>query len=151
MIFAAATSSSFSSTVYRVRYRLNGSTPQVQIQVGTTNTNAVWSNLVGGSANNVIDVVWQAAGSTGSAPGTLRLTVNGVRVQSLVTTSTAAPASIRLGSVSNGSSSIVEFFDAFASSYTESGLLMQGSSLLRSRRDPDAIALVHLATRVIRT
>ena len=136
VIFAAATSSSFSNTVYRVRYRLNGSMPQVQIQVGTTNTNPVWSNLTGGSANNVIDVVWQAAGSAGSAPGTLRLMVNGVRVQTLATTSTAAPASIRLGSVSNGSSSIVEFFDAFASSYTESGLTMQGSSLLRSRTIP---------------
>jgi hypothetical protein len=136
VIFAAATSSSFSSTVYRVRYRLNGLTPQVQIQVGTTNTNPVWSNLTGGSANNVIDVVWQAAGSGGSAPGTLRLMVNGVKLQTLATTSTAAPASIRLGSVSNGSSSVVEFFDAFASGYTESALVMQGSNLVRSRTIP---------------
>jgi subtilisin family serine protease len=133
VILAAATSSSFSNTVYRIRYRLIGSTPQVQIQVGTTNTNAVWSNLAGGSTTNTIEVLWQAVGSAGSAPGTLTLIVNGVRVQSLGTTSTAAPASIRLGSVSNGSSSIIEYFDAFASTYSEPAVLPQQLGVARSR------------------
>jgi hypothetical protein len=69
--------------------------------------------------------------------------VNGVRVQTLATTSTAAPASIRLGSVSNGSSSVVEFFDAFASGYTESALVVQGSSLLRSRAIPSQTRVIN--------
>ena len=56
--------------MFRVRYRLNGGTPQVQIQVGTSTANAAWTNILGGASNNVIEVVWQSG-------GTLTLYVNG--------------------------------------------------------------------------
>jgi subtilisin family serine protease len=122
IIFATATSNTFATNVYRVRYRLSGGVPQVQLLVGSTN-NTTWANLLGGTANNTIEVVWQAANSGGPSPGTVQLVVNGVLAQSLSTTSTAAPAAIRLGSVSNGSSFIAEYFDAFASKTSATPLL----------------------------
>jgi hypothetical protein len=38
-IFSAATTSGFGTTLFRVRYRLSSGTPQVQIQLGTSNAN----------------------------------------------------------------------------------------------------------------
>jgi subtilisin family serine protease len=133
VIFAAATSSGFSTTAFRVRYRLNGATPQVQIQVGTSTANTLWANLAGGSTNNAIEVVWQAAKSATSPRGTLKLLVGGIVVQILMVSSTAAVAAIRLGSVLNGSSAIAEYFDAFTFGYTAPpSLLTQQSVSLRN-------------------
>jgi FtsP/CotA-like multicopper oxidase with cupredoxin domain len=115
-IFSAATNSGFGTQVLRVRYRLSGATPQVQIQVGTANTNATWSNITGGTSVNTIEVVRQAVGSGGPNPGTIRLYVNGVLVQTLTTTSSSSVGAFRLGAVtSGGGSSTAEFFDGFAS------------------------------------
>jgi subtilisin family serine protease len=126
-IFSAATSSNFSTTVFRVRYRLSGSTPQVQIQLGTSTANNAWTNIAAGSVNNAVEVVWQAAKSVTAPRGSLKLMVNGLVVQSLGTSSTAPVAAVRLGSVSNGTSSIAEYFDAYASGYSapSSALLLQ--------------------------
>ncbi len=121
-ILSAATSSSFGTIDFRVRYRLNGTTPQVQIQVGTANTNATWTNILGGTSNNVIEVVWQAAGSVGPTPGTLTLTVNGVLAQTLTTTSTSSVGAVRLGSVTNTGNATLMYFDAFASKRSVSPL-----------------------------
>jgi len=113
-IFAAATATAFGTTVFHVRYRLNAGTPQVQVQVGAT-ANAAWTNVLGGTANNIIEVVWQAAGSGPPNPGTLRLYVNGVLSQSLPTTSTSSIGAVRLGSVTATGNATLMFFDAFAS------------------------------------
>ena len=57
-IFQAGTTN-FGTTLFRVRYRRNGTQPQVQIQVGTTaNTN--WINI--SNTSHRIEVVWPAAG-----------------------------------------------------------------------------------------
>jgi hypothetical protein len=122
-IFAAATSSGFGTTVFRVRYRLNGGTPQVQIQVGTSNTNTTWTNINGGTANNVIEVVWQAVGSGGPSPGSLQLIVNGAVAQTLTTTSTNSVAAVRLGSITSTGNATSMFFDAFASKRSASPLI----------------------------
>ena len=122
-ILSAATSSAFSTTLFRVRYRLNGTTPQMQIQVGTTNTNATWTNINGGTSNNVIEVVWQAVGSGGPNPGTLQLIVNGVVAQTLTTTSTGSVAAVRMGSVTSTGNSTLMYFDAFGSKRTVSPLI----------------------------
>ena len=115
-ILSTATSNTFGTPVFRVRYRRSGaSTPQVQIQVGAANANTTWTTLTGGTTNNVIEVVWQAAGSGGPQPGTLRLYVNGTLSQTLTTTSTLSVGAIRLGSVTGGTSNTREYFDAFAS------------------------------------
>ena len=123
-ILVAASNTSFSAanTLFRVRYRLNGATPQVQIQVGTANTNATWTNILGGTSSNVIEVVWQAAGSVGPNPGTLTLTVNGVLAQTLTTTSTSSVGAVRLGSVTNTGNATLMYFDAFASKRSVSPL-----------------------------
>jgi hypothetical protein len=121
-ILSAATSNTFGTVDFRVRYRLNAGTPQVQIQVGTANTNTTWTNLTGGTTNNVIEVVWQAVGSAGPNPGTLTLTVNGTLAQTLTTTSTASVGAVRLGSVTSGGSSTLMYFDAFASKRSVSPL-----------------------------
>ncbi len=121
-ILSAATSNSFGTVDFRVRYRLNGATPQVQIQVGTANTNATWTNILGGTSSNVIEVVWQAAGSVGPNPGTLTLTVNGVLAQTLTTTSTSSVGAVRLGSVTNTGNATLMYFDAFASKRSVSPL-----------------------------
>jgi hypothetical protein len=113
-VFSAATSSGFGTVVFRVRYRLSGTTPQVQIQLGNT-ANSTWTSINGGTSNNVIEVVWQAAGSGGPNPGTLTLYVNGVSAQTLTTTSTSSIAAVRLGSVTSTGSSTALYFDAFSS------------------------------------
>ncbi len=124
-IFVGAGGTTFSNaqTLFRVRYRLNGTTPQVQLQAGSTNTNTAWTNILAGTANNFIEVVWQAVGSGGANPGTLRLYVNGVLSQTLTTTSTASVAAVRLGSVTGTGNATLMYFDAFASKRTVSPLL----------------------------
>jgi hypothetical protein len=104
-ILAAATSNTFGTQLFHVRYRRNGAQPQVQIQVGNT-ANATWTNINNNVAN-VIEVTWQAGGS-------LQLTVNGTLAQTL-TAGSGSVGAVRLGSVTNGGSSTLEFFDAFAS------------------------------------
>lgn len=112
-IFSAATSNAFSTQVFRVRYRLNGTTPQVQVQVGTTTNNA-WVSLTGGATTNVIEAVWRAAGTGGPDAGTLRLYVNGSPSQTLTTGSTSTIAAFRLGAVTSTGNSTLEYFDGFA-------------------------------------
>ncbi len=89
-ILSAASSNTFGTVRFRVRYRLNAGQTQVQIQVGTGNANTTWTT-VSSTSSNVIEVVWQSG-------STLTLTVNGVLSQTL-----AAPAgsigAVRLGSV----------------------------------------------------
>jgi len=121
-IFSAATSSSFGTTLFRVRYRLNGTTPQVQIVLGT-GTSATWTNINAGTDNNVIEVVWQAAGGPGPNPGTLQLIVNGVVAQTLTTTSTGSVGAVRLGSVTSTGNSTAMYFDAFVSKRQTSPLV----------------------------
>jgi len=113
-IFSAGSTSGFAATLFRVRYRWNAGSPQVQIQVGTTNTNAAWTGITNNAAN-VIQVTWQAGGS-------LRLYVNGVLAQTL-TAGSGSLAAFRLGSVTSGGSSILEYFDAFAAKRTLTPLL----------------------------
>ena len=87
-----------------------------EIQLGTSNANASWTSIPGGTAVNTIEVVWQAVGSGGLNPGTLRLYVNGTLSQTLTTTSTNPIGAVRLGAVtSGGGSSTAEHFDAFPS------------------------------------
>jgi len=114
-IFSAATSNTFGTTAFRVRYRLNAGTPQVQIQVGTSNTNTTWTNVLGGTSNNVIEVVWQASGA-------LNLYVNGVLSQTLVASANSVGA-VRLGSVTNTGNATLMYFDAFASKRLTSPLI----------------------------
>ena len=133
VIFTGATSGNFSTTVFRVRYRLNGTTPQVQVQLGTSTSNTAWVNLTGGAASNAIEVVWQAAKNATSTRGVVKLMVNGIVVQSLGTASTASVGAVRLGSVSNGSSSIAEYFDAFASGYTAPAAQLLAQQLVATR------------------
>ncbi|KPV47136.1 hypothetical protein SE17_42710, partial [Kouleothrix aurantiaca] len=56
-IFTARTSGG--TTIFRVRYRINGTTPQVQIQGSASNSS--WYNIVNGS--NRIEVVLQSDGT----------------------------------------------------------------------------------------
>ncbi len=121
-ILSAATSNTFGTTLFRVRYRLSGTTPQVQIQAGTSNTNSTWTNLLGGTSNNFLEVVWQAVGSGGPNPGTLRLYVNGVQAQTLTMTSTGAVGAVRMGSVTNTGTNTLMYFDAFTSKRSVSPL-----------------------------
>jgi hypothetical protein len=107
-----AGNSTFSSTYFHVRYRRNGTQPQVQIQVGNT-ANATWTNITNNAAN-AIEVTWQSGGS-------FQLTVNGTLAQTLTASSNSVGA-VRLGSVTSGGSSTLEFFDAFASKRTVSPL-----------------------------
>ncbi len=119
-IFAAATTG-FATQLFHVRYRLiAGPQAQVQIQVGAT-ANATWVNITPGAHR--IEVVWQAVGSGGPNPGSLVLYVDGVSSQTLATTSTGAVASIRLGVVTGGSGTTLEFFDAFSSKNSVSPLV----------------------------
>ncbi len=112
-IFAAATSSGFGTQLFHVRYRRNGAQPQVQIQVGST-ANASWVNI-NNNVSNRIEVVWQSGGN-------LVLYVNGVSSQTLAA-GAGSVGSVRLGSVTSGSSSTLEYFDAFTSKSTASPLL----------------------------
>jgi multicopper oxidase len=116
ILSAATGSGSFGSPVFRVRYRLSGGTPQVQIQLGTGNANPTWTTITGGTTANKVEAVWQAVGSGGPNPGTLRLYVNGALSQTLLSSSTSSVGAVRLGAVtSGGGSSTNEYFDAFAS------------------------------------
>jgi hypothetical protein len=112
-IFAAATSSGFGTQLFHIRYRLSGAQPQVQIQVGVT-ANAAWVNI-NNSASNTIEVVWQSG-------STLQLYVNGVLSQTL-TAGAGSVGAVRLGSVTSGGSSTLEYFDAFVSKRTVSPLI----------------------------
>ena len=98
-----------------MRYRLSGATPQVQIQVGTANTNTTWTNITGGTATNVIEVLWQSG-------ATLQLHLNGTLSQTL-TANTGSVAAVRMGSVTNGGNVGLDYFDAFASKRTASPLI----------------------------
>jgi hypothetical protein len=104
-IFVARTTGG--ATVFRVRYRWNGGSPQVQIQVGTGTGNTAWIGITNGAANR-IEVVWQSG-------STLQLFVGGSLVanQSLSATTTSV-GQFRLGSVTNGGSATLEYFDAFS-------------------------------------
>lgn len=121
-IFSTATSSGFGTVLFRVRYRWNGGSPQVQIQVGTGNANASWF-AVNNNASNTIEVVWQAVGSGGPNPGSLALYVNGTLQQTLATTSTGQVSAFRMGSLNNGGSNILEYFDAFSSKRSTTPLI----------------------------
>jgi hypothetical protein len=114
-IFSAATGSGFGTTVFRVRYRLNGSTPEVQIQVGTGNANSTWTAINGGTSNNIIEVTWQANGN-------LQLYVNGALAQTLTANANSIGA-FRLGSVANTGNSTLMYFDAFSSKRLVSPLI----------------------------
>jgi len=113
-ILAAATSNTFGTTLFHVRYRLSGVTPQVQIQVGAT-ANATWTTILGGTSNNVIEVVWQSG-------TTLQLYVNGTLSQTLTAT-TGNVGAVRLGSVTSTGNNTLMYFDAFASKRTVSPLV----------------------------
>jgi len=115
-IFVAASGTGFTNaqTLFRVRYRLNGSTPQVQIQLGTSTANATWTDITGGTASNVIEVTWQSGGN-------LVLYVNGVSSQTLGGASGSVTA-FRLGSVTGNGNSTDLHFDAFAAKRTLSPL-----------------------------
>lgn len=119
-IFAAATASNFTTTVFHVRYRVSGGQAQVQIQQGST-ANANWVNIT--NAVHRIEVVWQAVGSGGPNPGTLVLYVDGVSSQTLTTTSTNSVGAFRLGSVTSGGNNTLEYFDAFSAKRSVSPLI----------------------------
>jgi FtsP/CotA-like multicopper oxidase with cupredoxin domain len=114
-ILAAATSSGFGTIDFRVRYRLNGATPQVQIQVGAANANTTWTNILGGTSSNVIEVIWQSG-------STLQLYVNGTLSQTL-TASTGSVGAVRMGSVTATGNATLMYFDAFASKRSVSPLV----------------------------
>ena len=94
----------------------------MQIQVGRATRTSTWTNLLGGTSNNFIEVVWQAVGSGGPNPGTLRLYVNGVQAQTLTMTSTGAVGAVRMGSVTNTGTNTLMYFDAFTSKRSVSPL-----------------------------
>ena len=104
-IFVARTTGG--TTVFRVRYRLNGGSPQVQIQVGTGTANATWTSITNGASNR-IEVIWQSS-------STLQLFVGGslVASQSLVANANSV-GQFRLGSVTSGGNSTLEYFDAIS-------------------------------------
>jgi hypothetical protein len=104
-ILAAATTSTFSTQIFHVRYRLNGGNNQVQIQVGNT-ANASWYTIT--NATHYIEVTWES----GSA---LKLYVDGALAQTISTAATGNVSAVRLGSVTSGGSSTLEYFDAFSS------------------------------------
>ena len=120
-ILSVATNSGFGTVLGHVRYRRNGTQPQVQLQLGST-ANAAWVNL--GAGVNTVEVVWQAVGSVGAAPGTFALYLNGAAApaQTLTTTSTASIGAFRLGSVTAGTSSSLLYFDTFAAKRSVNGL-----------------------------
>ena len=114
-ILSAATSSGFGTTLFRVRYRLNGTTPQIQIQVGTGNGNTTWTTILGGTSSTVIEVVWQSGTSLG-------LYINGTLSQTL-TAGTGSVGAVRLGSVTATGSATLMSFDAFDSKRSPSPLV----------------------------
>ena len=108
-IFVARTTGG--TTVFRVRYRWNGGSPQVQVQVGTGTGNALWTPITN-NASNRIEAVWQSG-------STLQLLVGGSLVanQSLTATATSV-GQFRLGSVTSGGSATLEYFDALSAKRT---------------------------------
>jgi hypothetical protein len=115
ILSAATASGAFGSPLFRVRYRLNAGTPEVQVQVGTGSSNPAWTPILGGTSSNVIEVVWQSG-------ATLVLYVNGVSSQTLTATAGSVGA-VRLGSVTSTGNSTLMHFDAFASKRSTSPLL----------------------------
>ena len=111
---SGTSNASFTTPLFRVRYRLNGGTPQVQIQAGAT-ANASWVTVLGGTSNNVIEVTWQS-------PGNLVLYVNGTLSQTLAA-GTGSVTAVRLGSVTTTGNNTLMYFDAFASKRTVSPLV----------------------------
>jgi hypothetical protein len=114
-ILAAATSTAFTTQLFHVRYQLNAGVPQVQIQVGAT-ANTTWTNILGGTSNNYIEVVWQSGTS-------LQLYVNGALSQTITTAVTGSVGAVRLGSVTNAGTTTLMYFDAFASKRSVSPLV----------------------------
>ena len=105
------------TTLFRVVYRWNGGSPQVQLQLGTGTVAAnPWTSITN-NASNRIEVVWQAG-------GTLQLFVGGSSVAAQTLTASANPiGSVRLGAVSTGgSSSILMYFDGFSAKRSVSPL-----------------------------
>ncbi len=111
-IFAAATSSTFRTVAFHIRYRRSAGVPQVQIQVGGTR-NAGWVSIANTSTR--LEVTWTAG-------GTLALYVNGGLAQTLHASGRSL-ASVRLGSVTRGTSSTLMYFDAFSAKRTASPLV----------------------------
>jgi hypothetical protein len=116
-IFLAASSNTFATQRFHVRYRMSAGQSQVQIQVGAT-ANATWVNLTN-AANNRIEVVWQSG-------ATLQLYVNGTLGDTLAAPASSSIGAFRLGSVTSGSSSTLEFFDGFTAKRTVSPLIGTG-------------------------
>lgn len=123
VLSVASTTGFGASTLFRVRYRLGGGVPQVQLQVGTGTANAAWVPVLGGTSANVVEVVYQAAGGGGPGAGTVQLHVNGVPAQTLTTASTAAATAVRMGSVTGAGNATLMHFDAFASKRSVAALL----------------------------
>ena len=113
-IFAAATNSAFGTQLFHVRYRLNGTQRQVQIQIGST-ANTSWVNI--NNSAHYFEVVWQSGGN-------LVLYVDGVSSQTL-TGASGAIGAVRLGSVTSTGNNTAIYFDAFSSKSTASPLLGQ--------------------------
>ena len=111
---SGTSNTSFTTPLFRVRYRLNGANPEVQIQAGAT-ANASWVTVLGGTSNNVIEVTWQS-------PGNLVLYVNGTLSQTLAA-GTGSVTAVRLGSVTTTGNNTLMYFDAFASKRTVSPLV----------------------------
>ncbi len=112
-ILEAASNTNFNTIVFRVRYRLNGTQPQVQLQGSTTNPS--WVNVLA-AGNNTIEVVRTSATSA-------TLYVNGISSQT-VTTGNQAVTAFRLGSVTNtGTGNGVLYFDNFTAKRSTSPLL----------------------------
>lgn len=116
-IFLAASSNAFTTQRFHVRYRMNAGQSQVQIQVGAT-LNGTWVNLTN-AATNRIEVVWQSG-------TTLELYVNGTTPSQTLTATSGSIGAVRLGSVTGGGSSILEYFDGFTAKRTVSPLIGTG-------------------------
>jgi hypothetical protein len=97
------------TTLFRVVYRWNSGSPQVQLQLGTGTVAAnPWTSITN-NVSNRIEVVWQSG-------GTLQLFVGGNAVAAQTLTATVNPVgALRLGAISTGgSSSTLMYFDAFS-------------------------------------
>ncbi len=110
---------------------------------GPANANTTWTTINGGTAVNTIEVVWQAVGSGGPNPGSLRLYVNGVLSQTLTTASTSSVGAVRLGAVtSGGGSSTAEYFDALRLEANRDAVravaMTTDVSPSEAKRDPDS-------------
>jgi hypothetical protein len=104
-IFLAASSTTFTTQRFHVRYRQSVGQAQVQVQLGATG-NATWVNIAN-TGYTSLEATWQSGGS-------LQLYVNGSLAQTIGGASGSIGA-VRLGSVTSGGNSTLMFFDAFAS------------------------------------